>query len=146
MTVNACSVSDRRMGAVIAAGGRRRIRRGGGAPGRAGGNSCLTVMDSWSHEQDIRSVGFSPGPTEGSAVEEAVAYFSRFLPYLVGNRATAPDGAKVFRIGARPSVAVEVAGGRAMRPWTWQFRWQPHAEVPEGTTRARGADGDRALR
>jgi hypothetical protein len=46
-------------------------------------------------------------------VEEAVAYFSRFLPYLVGKRAAAPDGAKVvFRIGARPPVAVEVSGGR----------------------------------
>ena len=55
----------------------------------------------------------SPGHTEGPAVEEAVAYFSRFLPYLVGKRAAAPDGAKVvFRIGARPPVAVEVAGGR----------------------------------
>jgi hypothetical protein len=49
-------------------------------------------------------------------VEAAVAYFSRFLPYLVGKRAAAPDGAKVvFRIGARPPVAVEVAGGRGRR-------------------------------
>jgi hypothetical protein len=46
-------------------------------------------------------------------VEAAVAYFSRFLPYLVGKRAAAPDGAKVvFRIGARPPAAVEMAGGR----------------------------------
>lgn len=51
--------------------------------------------------------------TEGPAVEAAVAYFSRFLPYLVGKRAAAPDGAKVvFRIGARPPAAVEMAGGR----------------------------------
>ena len=50
---------------------------------------------------------------EGPAVEAAVAYFSRFLPYLVGKRAAAPDGAKVvFRIGARPPAAVEMAGGR----------------------------------
>ena len=42
-----------------------------------------------------------------------MAYFSRFLPYLVGKRAAAPDGAKVvFRIGARPPAAVEMAGGR----------------------------------
>ncbi len=73
----------------------------------------LRVMDSWSHEQDIRRAVGRPGHTEGPAVEEAVAYFSRFLPYLVGKRAAAPDGAKVvFRIGARPPVAVEVAGGR----------------------------------
>lgn len=73
----------------------------------------LRLMDSWSHEQDIRRAVGRPGHTEGPAVEEAVAYFSRFLPYLVGKRAAAPDGAKVvFRIGARPPVAVKVAGGR----------------------------------
>ena len=73
----------------------------------------LLVMDSWSHEQDIRRAVGCPGHTEGPAVEEAVAYFSRFLPYLAGKRVAAPDGAKVvFRIGAWPPVAVEVAGGR----------------------------------
>ena len=49
----------------------------------------LRVMDSWSHEQDIRRAVGRPGHTEGSAVEEALAYFSRFLPYLVGKRAAA---------------------------------------------------------
>ncbi len=42
----------------------------------------LRLMDSWSHEQDIRRAVGRPGHTEGPAVEEAVAYFSRFLPYL----------------------------------------------------------------
>ena len=82
-------------------------------PGTVADLLTLRVMDSWSHEQDIRRAVGSPGHTEGPAVEEAVAYFSRFLPYLVGKRAAAPDGAKVvFRIGARPPAAVEVAGGR----------------------------------
>ncbi len=54
-----------------------------------------------------------PGHTEGPAVEDALGYFPCFLPYLVGKRAAVPEGAKVvFRIGARPPVAVEVEGGR----------------------------------
>jgi len=82
-------------------------------PGTVADLLTLRVMDSWSHEQDIRRAVGRPGHTEGPAVGEAVAYFSRFLPYLVGKRAAAPDGAKVvFRIGARAPVAVEVAGGR----------------------------------
>jgi uncharacterized protein (TIGR03083 family) len=82
-------------------------------PGTLADLLTLRVMDSWSHEQDIRRAVGRPGHTEGPAAEEAVAYFSRFLPYLVVKRAAAPDGAKVvFRIGARPPVAVEVAGGR----------------------------------
>ena len=73
-------------------------------------------MDSWSHEQDIRRAVGRPGHTEGPAVEEAVADFSRFLPYLVGKRAAAPDGATVvFRIGARPPVAVRWRGPREAR-------------------------------
>ena len=49
-------------------------------------------------------------------MEAAVAYFSA-LPALPRREAgRCPDGAKVvFRIGARPPVAVEVAGGRGRR-------------------------------
>ena len=86
-------------------------------PGTVADLLTLRVMHSWSHEQDIRRAVGRPGHTEGPAVEAAVAYFSRFLPYLVGKRAAAPDGAKVvFRIGARPPAAVEMADGtRAAR-------------------------------
>jgi hypothetical protein len=42
-----------------------------------------------------------------------VGYLTRFLPYVVGKRAAAPDGSKVvFRVGGRDPVAVQVAGGR----------------------------------
>jgi hypothetical protein len=42
-----------------------------------------------------------------------VGYFTRFLPYVVGKRAAAPDGSKVvFRIGGLDPVTVQVAGGR----------------------------------
>ena len=42
-----------------------------------------------------------------------MGYFTRFLPYVVGKRAAAPDGSKVvFRVGGRDPVTVQVAGGR----------------------------------
>lgn len=73
----------------------------------------LRVMDSWSHEQDIRRALGRPGHSEGPTVDEAMEYFSRFLPYLVGKRAAAPDGSVVeFRVGDRDPVTVEVAAGR----------------------------------
>ncbi len=82
-------------------------------PGTVADMLTLRVMDSWSHEQDIRRAIGRPGHVEGPAADEAVSYFTRFLPYLVGKRAAAPEGSKVvFRIGGRDPVAVEVTGGQ----------------------------------
>lgn len=73
----------------------------------------LRVMDTWLHEQDVRRALGRPGHETGPAVDEAVAYWSQFLPYLVGKRAAAPDGARVvIEVGGR-SLAVEVVDGRA---------------------------------
>ncbi len=87
------------------------------APDRSSGTMAdlltMRVMDSWSHEQDIRRATGRPGHVTGPVADEALGYFTRFLPYLVGKRAAAPEGSSVvFRIGARDPVAVEVAGGR----------------------------------
>lgn len=82
-------------------------------PGTVADMLTMRVMDTWTHEQDIRRAAELPGHCEGPAVDEAVGYFTRFLPYVVGKRAAAPDGSKVvFRISGRDPVVVEVTGGR----------------------------------
>jgi uncharacterized protein (TIGR03083 family) len=82
-------------------------------PGTVADMLTLRVMDSWTHEQDIRRAVGRPGHVQGPAAGEAVGYYSRFLPYVAAKRAAAPEGAKVvFRIGDAEPVAVEVAGGR----------------------------------
>ncbi|MGD0376492.1 MAG: maleylpyruvate isomerase family mycothiol-dependent enzyme [Streptosporangiaceae bacterium] len=84
-----------------------------GSSGTMAGLLTLRVMDSWSHEQDIRRATGRPGHLTGPVADEALGYFTRFLPYLVGKRAAAPEGSSVaFRIGARDPVGVEVTGGR----------------------------------
>lgn len=78
----------------------------------------LRVMDTWSHEQDIRRALGRPGHVSGPAVEEAVGYLVRFLPVVVGKRAAPPDGTMVlFEIGDVSRGVIEVVDGRA-RPAT----------------------------
>jgi uncharacterized protein (TIGR03083 family) len=87
-------------------------------PGTLADLLTLRVMDGWMHEQDIRRATGRPGHTDGPAADEALGYFTQFLPYVVGKRAAAPDGSKVvFRVGGRDPVAVQMAGGRG-RPAT----------------------------
>ena len=82
-------------------------------PGTMADMLRLRVMDTWSHEQDIRRALGRPGHVDGPAAEEAVDYFAQFMPYVVAKRAGAPDGATVvFRIGDLRRVAVGVVGGR----------------------------------
>lgn len=73
----------------------------------------LRVMDTWSHEQDIRRALGRPGHASGPAVDEAVAYWARHLPYVVGKRAAAPDGTTVVVDVDDRRTAVEVVDGRA---------------------------------
>ena len=73
----------------------------------------LRLMDTWSHEQDIRRAVGRPGHEEGPAVDGALAYFFGLLPYVVGKKAAAPEGATVvFDVGGRV-LSIAVVGGRA---------------------------------
>jgi uncharacterized protein (TIGR03083 family) len=73
----------------------------------------LRVMDTWSHEQDIRRALGRPGHVAGPVVEHSVEYFSRFVPFAVAKRAGAPDGTTVvFHVGDLPPFGAVVEGGR----------------------------------
>lgn len=85
-------------------------------PGTVASMLRLRVMDTWSHEQDIRRALARPGHERGPAVEEAVGHLAGFLPVIVAKRAGAPDGAVVvFEVeGVHRSTVVMVDGrGRA---------------------------------
>jgi uncharacterized protein (TIGR03083 family) len=85
-------------------------------PGMIADMLRLRVMDTWSHEQDIRRAVGRPGHEEGPAVDETVEYFARFLPLVFAKRAGAPDGStSVVEVGThRYAVAVEGSKGRAL--------------------------------
>lgn len=73
----------------------------------------LRIMDTWSHEQDIRRAVGRPGHLDGPVVATAVEYWSRFLPYAVGKLAQAPEGSTVvFVVDDLPAIPVAVEGGR----------------------------------
>lgn len=83
-------------------------------PGTLADMLTLRLMDTWSHEQDIRRAVRRPGHEDGPAAEAAIAYFTRFLPVVVGKRAGAPEGATVVvEVGALQKVSIAVEGGRA---------------------------------
>lgn len=77
----------------------------------------LRVMDTWSHEQDIRRALGRTGHTDGPAVETAVRYLGQFLPFAVAKKAGAPEGSSVVidvEGVATTSVVVENGRGRAV--------------------------------
>jgi uncharacterized protein (TIGR03083 family) len=83
-------------------------------PGTLADMLRLRVMDTWSHEQDMRRALGRPGHVEGPAAEEAVGFFAGFLPLIVGKRAGAPEGATVaVEVGDCYRSAIEIINGRA---------------------------------
>jgi uncharacterized protein (TIGR03083 family) len=73
----------------------------------------LRVMDTWSHEQDIRRAVGHPGHESGGAVSETVEYFARFLPLVVGKRVGPPDGTSVVVAVGDLRCPIVVESGRA---------------------------------
>lgn len=96
-------------------------------PGTVADMLRLRVMDTWSHEQDIRRALARPGHDQGPVAQEAVTHFARFLPIVVGKRAAASNGTvAVFEIGNVHRIAIEVLDGRAHAldgdPGSWTVR------------------------
>lgn len=76
----------------------------------------IRIFDSWVHEQDVRRALHRPGHLAGPAAERSLDQVERAMPYVVGKKAGAPEGAKVVFEVAGPTerrFAVEVSGGRA---------------------------------
>jgi uncharacterized protein (TIGR03083 family) len=76
----------------------------------------VRVMDCWVHEQDIRVATGRPGHRDGPAATLALDRLLSAMPFIVGKKATAPDGSRVrFALTGNPSrrVDVVVSGGRA---------------------------------
>jgi len=103
-------------------------------PGTLADMLRLRVMDTWSHEQDIRRAVARPGNDHGPAAEESITYFAHFLPLMVGKRAGAPDGAiVVFEIGDVHRCVIEVIDGRAVMSETDPGTWTTRLAIPPTT-------------
>ena len=78
----------------------------------------IRIFDAWVHEQDIRRAVGAPGHFEGPVAEYSMNRMADVMPYVVGRRAAAPDGATVLFQIAGPSglsMPIGVADGRASR-------------------------------
>lgn len=74
------------------------------------------VVDSWTHEQDIRRGAGRPGHLDGPVPVFVTERLMLAMPYVIGKRAAASDGSIVsFEVGDPPVVirTVGVEGGRA---------------------------------
>jgi len=78
----------------------------------------IRVFDGWVHEQDIRRAVGVAGHFEGPVAEYSMNRMADVMPYVVGRRASAPDGATArFQITG-PSgltMSIGVTDGRASR-------------------------------
>jgi uncharacterized protein (TIGR03083 family) len=55
----------------------------------------VRLFDCWMHEQDMRRAADRPGHVTGPEVDTALNRFRAAVPYVVGKKAAAPEGATV---------------------------------------------------
>jgi uncharacterized protein (TIGR03083 family) len=77
---------------------------------------AVRVMDCWVHEQDIRVATARPGHRDGPAATLAIGRLASAMPFIVGKKVGAPEGASVrFELTGSPPLRLDivVSGGRA---------------------------------
>jgi uncharacterized protein (TIGR03083 family) len=80
---------------------------------------AVRIFDSWIHEQDMRRALERPGHLHGSVVDLSMGRMAKAMPFVVGKKAGAPDGASVIFVvsgddpDATPFVVPVVVDGRA---------------------------------
>lgn len=78
----------------------------------------IRIFDAWVHEQDIRRALGRAGRLDGPVAEHAYGRLASAMPFVVGKKAAAPEGATVvFEISGPVggTIAIGVEGGRAKR-------------------------------
>lgn len=87
-------------------------------PGTVADFLDLRVLDSWSHEQDIRRALDLPGGLDTPSAEHTIDRLVRTLPIVIGKRAGTPEGDAVAIDITGPvhrSLAYRVVDGRATK-------------------------------
>jgi uncharacterized protein (TIGR03083 family) len=84
-------------------------------PGKVRDLLPFRAFDSWVHEQDMRRAVGKPGNVDSTVADVAVERMITTMPYVVGKKAGAPDGAVVaFDVSGPPGRAFAVGvDGRA---------------------------------
>ena len=78
----------------------------------------IRVFDAWVHEQDIRRAVGVAGNFEGPVAQNSMNRMAGVMPYVVGRKASAPDGTTALFQITGPSgltMSIGVTGGRASR-------------------------------
>jgi uncharacterized protein (TIGR03083 family) len=100
----------------------------------------VRVMDCWIHEQDIRVATARPGHRQGPAATLAIDRLASAMPFIVGKKAGAPEGASVrFELtGNEPRrLDILVQGGRAAMSEPASETASEPASEPEPTAEIR---------
>ena len=96
-------------------------------PGQVRDLLPFRVFDSWVHEQDMRRAVGRPGDLDTPVAAAALERITGAMPFVVGKKAGAPEGAAVVFTLSGPlarTLAIGVDGGRA----------KPLADVPPAPT------------
>ncbi len=87
-------------------------------PGTVRDHLGIRIFDAWVHEQDMRRAVDRPGSMEGPIAEHSVDRVVQAMPYVVGKKAQAPDGATVvFEVAGTVALTLPIGvEGRFAKP------------------------------